>query len=100
MEYCTAGSVKDVMDRCGSCLNEAQISRILFSVVNALVYMHNQNVCHMNIRAREILLDNRCTPKLAFPYRKPSNPRRNEIGEPYWYAPERVLCTFDGDVQT
>mmetsp|Transcript_16250 Transcript_16250/g.18080 ORF Transcript_16250/g.18080 Transcript_16250/m.18080 type:complete len:82 (+) Transcript_16250:301-546(+) len=38
-------------------LNEGQIARILYGVVKALVYVHEKDLVHFNVRGRNIFID-------------------------------------------
>jgi serine/threonine protein kinase len=55
--YCAVGSVISLLDVTGTPLSEAQIAFILWSTLNALVYLNVQKkIIHRDVKARNILL--------------------------------------------
>ena len=65
MELCSAGSVSDVMSLCDSCLDEEMISCICYNVLHGLSYIHNKRKIHRDIKAANILLNEKGQAKLA-----------------------------------
>jgi eukaryotic-like serine/threonine-protein kinase len=64
MEYVPGGDFKDLMDRCGP-LPESLLSRVGADVASGLVHAHERGIVHRDIKPRNILLDERGSPKLA-----------------------------------
>lgn len=46
MDYCGAGSIKDLMRASGKPLTEEQIQYVLLNVLKALIYLHGLNIIH------------------------------------------------------
>ena len=65
LEYCNAGSVSDLIKSTDRTLNEFEIASILHAVLKGLVYLHDTKKIHRDIKAGNILLDNRGNAKLA-----------------------------------
>lgn len=65
LEYCNAGSVSDLMKSIGRTLTEIEIASILQAVLKGLEYLHDTKKIHRDIKAGNILLDNRGNAKLA-----------------------------------
>ncbi len=57
MEYCGAGSVKDIMKLIKTPLEETLISAILFPVLKGIDYLHKHKMIHRDIKADNILLN-------------------------------------------
>ena len=64
MEYVPGGDLKDLMDRYGP-LPEALLSRVGADVASGLAHAHERGIVHRDIKPRNILLDERGSPKLA-----------------------------------
>jgi serine/threonine protein kinase len=64
MEYVPGGDFKDLMDRYGP-LPEALLSRVGADVASGLAHAHERGIVHRDIKPRNILLDERGSPKLA-----------------------------------
>lgn len=45
-------------------LGERAAKRMFQEMVEAIVYLHNRNICHRDIKLENILLDNELSPKL------------------------------------
>lgn len=65
IEYCNAGSVADLIKSTNRTLNEFEIASILYAVLKGLEYLHDTKKIHRDIKAGNILLDNRGNAKLA-----------------------------------
>lgn len=94
MEYCSGGSVKDVMRLMNLTLTQDQIEVILKDVLNGLDYLHIKNKIHRDVKAANILLTEDGVAKLAdfgvsesldTSAKKPSI-----IGTPLWLPPEVI----------
>ena len=64
MEYVPGGDFKDLMDRSGP-LPETLLSRVGADVASGLAHAHERGIVHRDIKPRNILLDERGSPKLA-----------------------------------
>lgn len=56
MEYCSGGSLQDLIGRQGR-LKEASIASIALDMAQGLHYMHSLNMLHRDIKPANILLD-------------------------------------------
>jgi hypothetical protein len=64
MEYVPSGDFKELMDRCGP-LPESMLSRIGADVASGLAHAHERGIIHRDIKPRNVLLDDRGSPRLA-----------------------------------
>ncbi len=64
MEYVSGGDLKDLMDRNGP-LPETMLSRVGAGVASGLTHAHERGIIHRDVKPRNILLDERGSPKLA-----------------------------------
>ena len=46
MDYCAAGSVKDLMNRSNKPLTEDQVACVLSGALKGLIYLHDKNIIH------------------------------------------------------
>ena len=65
MEYCAAGAINDLMLICKRKLKEKEISAILKSTIQGLIYLHERKKLHRDIKAGNILLDTKGKTKLG-----------------------------------
>jgi len=98
-EYCSAGSVTSIMRRLDICLTEAQISRILYNVLHALAFLHENNLTHRKIAADKILLDAEGNAKLRLPHKQYHAVFNGIINPPHWLAPEVIIEESSNCVQ-
>eukprot|EP00945_MAST-04E_sp_MAST-4E-sp1_P007436 g7436.t1 len=102
MEYCTAGSIADLMESTCRTLSEEQIQHITASVLLGLEYLHGKKLIHRDIKAGNILLTGAGQAKLAdFGVSAQMNStiskRQTVIGTPFWMAPEVIQeVKYDG----
>lgn len=92
MEYCVAGSVTDIMQITKKKLNQEEIASIIQSALKGLNYIHSNKKIHRDIKAANVLLDQKGYAKLAdFGVSASSiytNDRfKTHIGSPYWMSP-------------
>ncbi|KAL4495229.1 hypothetical protein ABPG72_007336, partial [Tetrahymena utriculariae] len=96
MEYCAAGSIIDLVKITRIQLNEQQIASILQSTLKGLQYLHSNKIIHRDIKAGNILLDQRGNAKLAdfgvsFQQIHTQAKAESKIGTPCWMAPEVIM---------
>ena len=64
MEYVSGGDLKDMMERNGL-LPEAMLSRVGADVAAGLSHAHERGIVHRDVKPRNVLIDERGSPKLA-----------------------------------
>jgi serine/threonine protein kinase len=65
MEYCGGGSVSDLMKVLDRNLSEEQIATVLRDALRGLAYLHSIRKIHRDIKAGNILLNNKGEGKLG-----------------------------------
>lgn len=94
MEYCSGGSVKDVMRKLGRTINQEQIAVILRDVLSGLDYLHSNDKIHRDVKSANILLSERGIAKLGdFGISEPvdsSSKKGTIIGTLLWLPPEVI----------
>jgi len=95
MDYCGVGSVRDIIDTTERTLSENQISYLIASTLDAVVYLHQQGIIHRDIKAGNILLNDQGDVKIAdFGVSKQLgstiSKRNTVIGTPLWMSPEVI----------
>ena len=93
LEFLGEGNLTSFINRFHP-LHESVIRRITKDILNALSYLHNQDIIHRDLKSANVLMstENGGTAKLSdFGLSKISSPKRviTEVaGSPYWMAPE------------
>jgi len=64
MEYVPCGDFKEMMDRNGP-LPETMLSRVGADIASGLAHAHDRGIVHRDVKPRNVLLDDRGSPKLA-----------------------------------
>ena len=93
MEFCQAGSVKDIIRTMKKPLDEQAISALMYSVLNGLDYLHSNKMIHRDIKADNILLDDNGNAKIAdfgvsAKLLSTYGSKDSVIGTPFWMSPE------------
>lgn len=95
MEVCDAGSVNDLMFMCGHTLREGQIRHVVASTLLGLVYLHDKDIVHRDVKSGNLLLTPDGNVKLSDfgvsgVLDKGTRKRNTAIGAPFWMAPEVI----------
>jgi len=101
MEYCSGGSLLDIMARRKKTLSEQEIKEVVKQALTALSYLHNQRRIHRDIKCGNLMINDEGQLKLGdFGVSAQLNDtegcRRTTIGSPYWMAPEMITQEDEG----
>jgi serine/threonine protein kinase len=56
MDFCSGGSVRDLIEVCNRPLEEQQMAVICYGTLKGLTYLHTMNIVHRDVKAANILL--------------------------------------------
>ena len=59
MDFYSRGSILNLTFQAGMRLNESQISYVIHSVLMGLIYLNSRNICHRDVKGRNILCNDR-----------------------------------------
>jgi serine/threonine kinase 3 len=100
MEFCEAGSIKDIMHVAQTSLEEDQIAYIFRQALIGLDYLHQKRIIHRDIKAANILMNFEGNIKIADfgvstnmdtlhnTANRTANGGLGLVGTPFWMAPE------------
>lgn len=95
MEYCTC-SVEDILRYVPNYeWKEVEIAAVCAAVIKALVYLHEKNITHRDIKSGNVLLTEDGTAKItdfgiSSRLANANDKMKTLIGTPYWLAPEMI----------
>uniref|UniRef100_A0A6B2LDL9 non-specific serine/threonine protein kinase n=2 Tax=Arcella intermedia TaxID=1963864 RepID=A0A6B2LDL9_9EUKA len=98
LEFMDRGSLQQILKKYGT-LPEETVSVLTRESLNGLNYLHQEGIIHRDIKAGNILINEKAQVKLAdFGTAKPEDQNKNftVIGTPYWMAPEVIELTGVG----
>ena len=95
LEYCSSGSVIDLMFAMDRTFTEYEIASIIDMVLKGLNYIHNKCLIHRDIKGANILINEEGIVKIAdFGVGAQlinENNRKSKKGSPYWMSPQVAL---------
>lgn len=93
LEYCGGGSLRQLYKKRKSGLPEVEIINYVREILAGLNYLHEQGVVHRDVKAANVLLNDKGEVKLADfgVASKVSSQHFTVVGTPNWMAPETVL---------
>ena len=95
LEYCSCGSLIDLMYSIDRRFSEIEIASFIEMVLKGLIFLHDLNIMHRDIKAQNILLTEDGTAKLGDfgvgAKLTEEEYRHSKKGSPYWMSPQVVL---------
>ena len=97
LEYCSLGSLRDVIETREMAFTETQLKYICLSTLRGLVYLHNSGIVHRDLKAANILLNEQSQVKLcdfgisAKLSNEQTRRLKTTVGSPLWMAPEVIM---------
>ena len=103
LEYCSSGSVKDLMFSMERTYSEVEVATIIEMVLHGLIFIHNNNTIHRDIKGVNILLSEDGYAKIndfGIGARISSEKyRSSKKGSSYWMSPQ-VASNSEYDFKT
>ena len=103
LEYCSCGSLQDIMYAMEQSFTEIQIATLIKMVLKGLICLHDLNIIHRDIKAQNILLtENGCAKLADFGVGiklMEKEFRHSKKGSPYWMSPQ-IVSQKDYDIKT
>ncbi|XP_074601814.1 nimA-like kinase isoform X2 [Brevipalpus obovatus] len=101
MEYCSGGTLQDFLAQLCKLLKEIEILTIFGQIISAIVYIHDQNILHRDLKTANIFMTRENVFKIGdFGISKDLNTHRvgasTVVGTPHYISPE--MCegkTYD-----
>ena len=95
LEYCSCGSVIDLMFAMDRTFTEYEIATIVSMILKGLDYIHKKNLIHRDIKGANILINGQGIAKIAdfgvgIKLINEIN-RKSKKGSPYWMSPQVAL---------
>ena len=95
LEYCSAGSAVDLMLAMGRTLSEVEVATIMEMVLKGLIYIHELNLIHRDIKGANIMLSEDGYAKLGDfgigIQMTDDEFRTSKKGSPHWMSPQVIL---------
>jgi len=103
LEYCSCGSLKDLMYSIDRVFSEIEIATFMEMVLKGLIYLHDLNIIHRDIKGQNLLVtEDGCVKLSDFGVGiklTEKEYRHSKKGSPYWMSPQVVLQK-DYDIKT
>ena len=103
LEYCFCGSLKDLMYSIDRVFSEIEIATFMEMVLKGLIYLHDLNIIHRDIKGQNLLVtEDGCVKLSDFGVGiklTEKEYRHSKKGSPYWMSPQVVLQE-DYDIKT
>ena len=103
LEYCSCGSLKDLMYSIDRVFSEIEIATFMEMVLKGLIYLHDLNIIHRDIKGQNLLVtEDGCVKLSDFGVGiklTDKEYRHSKKGSPYWMSPQVVLQN-DYDIKT
>ena len=104
LEYCYCGSLLDFMSSIKIGYTEEEIATFIEMILQGLIFLHDMNIIHRDIKAQNIYLTEDGCVKLGdfgegIKLTEEEKYRRSKRGSPYWMSPQ-VILQNDYDTKT
>lgn len=103
LEYCSCGSLIDLMESIDRLYTEEEIATFIEMVLKGLIFLHDLNIIHRDIKCQNLLLtEDGCVKIADFGVGiklTDEQYRHSKKGSPYWMSPQ-VASQQDYDIKT